>query len=310
VLKNNEIQHDKSMKSAQNATKWHFTRILRVAQSATLWHSMGIMGSEQNRNSLLRYMENLQAQGRLVFTAEDAQAALGESANAFIKASLRLIKKGKLFRPTKGFYVVIPAEYKNSGSVPPEWYIDSLMKFHGLPYYVGGLSAAAFHGASHQAPQELQVITTKKLRPVINSRTRIRFLTKKNISKVPVQEIKTHTGFFKVSSPEATAFDLIRYYRWSGYFNNIATVLIELSEKIDSKKLARAADIEGDIAQAQRLGHLLDRFGKEKPISELAKWVSQKTNKFMPLRPGWKGEVQSRDEKWRIQINDDVEPDL
>lgn len=177
----------------------------------------------------MNYVEELQAQGRLVFTSDEAQKKLGETPNAFIKASLILIRDEKLFRPVNGFYVIIPGEYRRAKSVPAEWYIDALMKFHGLLYYVGCLSAAALHGAAHQAPHGLQVITTKPLRPITKHRTRIRFLTKKDLSDTPVQNVKTHTGYFKVSSPEATAFDLIRYYRRVGYLNNVATILTELS---------------------------------------------------------------------------------
>ena len=266
--------------------------------------------SSPKRDGLLNYIEELQAQGRLVFTSDQAQAKLGESPNAFIKASLRLMRKDKLFRPTRGFYVIIPGEYRSGKSVPPEWYIDALMKFHRLPYYVGGLSAAALHGAAHQAPQELQVVTTKPLRLITAHRTRIRFLTKKAIEETPVQEMKTHTGYFKASTPEATALDLVRYYRWAGYLNNIATVLGELSERIDPKKLVRAAQAEGEIAHVQRLGYLLDQYGEKKSASELRKWASAKKTKFVPLRPGWDGEVSARDEKWRVLINDEVEPDL
>ena len=265
---------------------------------------------QSKRDDLLNFVEELQAQGRLVFTSEEAQKKLGESPNAFIKASLRLIRKDKLFRPTTGFYVIIPTEYRSGKSVPSEWYIDALMKFHGLPYYVGCLSAAALHGAAHQAPQELQVITTKPIRSITTHRTRIRFLTKKDLSDTLVQEMKTHTGYFKVSTPEATSLDLIRYYRWAGYLNNVATVLSELSERIDPKKLVHTAKTEAEIAQAQRLGYLLEKYGNKKSASELCKWTSEQETKFIPLRPGWNGEILARDEKWRVLVNDDVEPDL
>ena len=265
---------------------------------------------KSNRDSLLNFIEELQSQGRLVFTSTEAQKKLGESPNAFIKASLRLIRKDKLFRPTTGFYVIIPTEYRSGKSVPSEWYIDALMKFHGLPYYVGNLSAAALYGAAHQTPQELQVVTTKPMRSITTHRTRIRFLTKKDQSKTLVQDMKTHTGHFKVSTPEATALDLIRFYRWAGFLNNVATVLSELSERIDPKKLVHAAKAAGELAHVQRLGYLLEKYGNKKSASELYKWTSEHKTKFIPLRPGWNSEIIARDDKWRVLINDEVEPDL
>jgi predicted transcriptional regulator of viral defense system len=262
------------------------------------------------RDRLLAFIEDLQAKGRLVFTANEARKQLGGSPNAFRLASLRLIHKGKLLHPMRGFYVVIPAGYRDGKSVPPDWYIDALMKFLEQPYYVGGLSAAALYGAAHQAPQELQVITTKALRPILAPRTRIQFFTKKELSKTPVQDMKTYTGYFKASTPEATALDLIRYYRRTGHLSNVTTVLMELSERLDGKKLVRAAEADGEIAHAQRLGYLLETFAPGKFGAELRKWLSAQDTKFVPLRPGWSGPVSARDEHWRVLVNDQVEPDL
>ena len=45
----------------------------------------------------------------------------------------------------------------------PEWYIDSLMRHEKRSYYVGLLTAAAAHGAAHQAGMEFQVVTDKLL---------------------------------------------------------------------------------------------------------------------------------------------------
>jgi len=44
-------------------------------------------------------------------------------------------------------------EYRVAGAPPASWYIDDFMKAVGTPYYVGVLTAAALHGAAHQAPQ-------------------------------------------------------------------------------------------------------------------------------------------------------------
>jgi len=47
-------------------------------------------------------------------------------------------------------YVLVPLEYLHAGAPPPSWFIDDLMKAMERPYYVGLLSAAGIHGASHQ----------------------------------------------------------------------------------------------------------------------------------------------------------------
>ena len=55
--------------------------------------------------------------------------------------------KRRLVVPRRGFFVIVPLEYRQSAAPPPDWYIDALMKSCGRQYYVGLLSAAALHGA-------------------------------------------------------------------------------------------------------------------------------------------------------------------
>ena len=85
------------------------------------------------------------------------------------------------------------------------------MKFLGHSYYVGLLSAAALHGAAHQQAQEFQVVTDTILRLARAGRGRIRFFVKKRLTETPTTDVQTETGTMRVSTPEATAFNLVRY---------------------------------------------------------------------------------------------------
>lgn len=67
--------------------------------------------------------------------------------------------------------------------------------------------------------------------------------------------------------------------------------------------------MDGDFSHAQRLGYLIDKFGKKNSTSELHKWLTNMETKFVPPHPGWDGKISARDEKWRVLVNDDVEPD-
>ena len=99
------------------------------------------------------YIQDLQSEGHRSFTLEEAgnKMRLG---NGALKASLgRLRDKGEIRSVRRGFYVIIPPEYRSKGILPAEQYADQLMHYIGKPYYIGLLSAAALHGASHQKPQ-------------------------------------------------------------------------------------------------------------------------------------------------------------
>ena len=49
---------------------------------------------------------------------------------------------------------------------------------------------------------------------------------------------KTMSGMMQIATPEMTAFDLVRYMDAAGQVNHVATVLCELVEQLDAKKLA------------------------------------------------------------------------
>jgi hypothetical protein len=74
------------------------------------------------------------------------------------KTALRRLKEqGRIVSPRRGFYVVVPPEYRAAGSPPASWFIDELMRYLDQPYYVGLLSAAAIHSASRQQSMVFQV---------------------------------------------------------------------------------------------------------------------------------------------------------
>jgi predicted transcriptional regulator of viral defense system len=262
------------------------------------------------KDSLAHFTEDLQGHGRYTFTKKEALEKLGISDNAFRRAVFRLTHKKRLMRAANQFYIIIPFEYRLSEGLPPTSYIDSLMKFREQPYYVGVLSAAALHGAAHQTPQELQVITSDPLPLLKLGRGRIRFLVKRRIQEAPLQGMKTPTGLIQVSTPEVTAFDLLMYPKAAGHLNNIATVLSELAEKIDPEKLKDAAQLGFDLSLVQRLGYLLDQFTEQKPTEALHRWLTQQKTEYVLLRPSQKDCLKNRNKKWHVIVNEEVEPDV
>lgn len=258
-------------------------------------------------NRLSDLVDSYQAGGRYVLTRDEALGALGVSEEALKKAVRRLVSKHRLAVPRRGFFVIVPMEYRQAGAPPPSWFIHDLMKFHVQPYYVGLLSAAALHGAAHQQPQEFQIVTNGQLRDVMAGRARIRFFRKQRIDPIPVVDMKTETGTMRVSTPEATALDLLRYVEAAGHLGNIATVLAELAEKMNGERLAEIAGAEGNVSIAQRLGYLLELVGASAVAEQLAAWVDQRHPRFVPLRLDRSVISAARDVRWRVIINERVE---
>jgi predicted transcriptional regulator of viral defense system len=181
------------------------------------------------------------------------------------------------------------------------------MHFEGESYYVALLSAAALHGAAHQQPQEFQVLTSRQMKPAIAGRSKIRFLLKKNIKRSETVQQKTETGTMRISTPEATALDLLRYPKHSGGLNNIAIVLSELAERIDPKHLVETARRDDDLPSAQRLGFLLEHIGQKAKAEPLAERMKSARVRTILLRADGQRQNGSKSARWKVIVNEDVE---
>ena len=67
------------------------------------------------RSGLSSYVNGLLSAGRTVFTAEQAEQALGVGHGAFLDAAERLQRREALLNPRRGFYVVVPPQYASWG---------------------------------------------------------------------------------------------------------------------------------------------------------------------------------------------------
>ena len=263
------------------------------------------------RSSLAAYLTTLQSEGRLSFTSKEAIAALGLTEGAFLKAATRLQKQRMLLNPRQGFYVAVPPQFLSWGAPPPAWYIDALMRFEKRPYYVGLLKAAELHGAAHQAVMAFQVVTDKQLSPIKAGRSRISFHFRKNMDALSAGIIdqKTDTGSMKVSSPELTALDLLRYLHAAGGIDAVATVLSELSERIDPSMLAQLS-AHFERSAVQRLGYLLERLGHADKTGPLQSQVRRRGSiPWVALEPEKRGQPKmekpkpvERNEAWRVYV--------
>lgn len=252
---------------------------------------------------------DLAVSGRHHFSSGEAHKALGVSRAAARQALHRLSRKGLIAQPARGFHVVVPPEHRWHECLPADQFIPELMERRGRPYYASLLSAAEYHGAAHQRPQVFQVMTGRAHRPIRCGRVRVDFAVRSRIREVPVQSIRTPRGTVLVSTPEATAIDLVGYRRRAGGLDNVATVLVELAEAIEPDRLAGAARA-GPVAWAQRLGFLLESVGAGDRAVHLHAYVDGAARQTVPLLPGASRDGARRDRRWRLLVNAEVEPDL
>jgi predicted transcriptional regulator of viral defense system len=276
-------------------------------------HSLdrAFMPIEPFRTSLPKWVDSLAARGITAFSTEKVEAAVGGTPNARKLALNRLIRRRMLFQPHHGYFVVVPPEYREVGSPPPLWYIDGLMRFLRLPYRVGLLSAAALYGAAHQQPQVFQVVTSKPIRQLRRGPMRIMWLVMRSVSTSPVREQRTPNGYVLVSSPAATALDLVQFPQHAGGLNNVATVLQDLVASITDVDMRSALeDSRPALPTVQRLGYLLSLVSQSAATVVLLQWLAHAKPRTVPLSAGSAvPENASRDDRWGVIVNHDVEPD-
>lgn len=263
------------------------------------------------------YLKQLRSVGKQSFTIEQAMSDLKISRHGVLSAAYRHKKSGELISPARGFYVIIPPEYRQFGSLPADELVPILMQHLNIEYYVALLTAAQYHGATHQKPGSFQIICEKQLQRKFKfGKVWVDCVYKKSINDLPNQSITVKTGYLKLATPELTAIDIIKYLHKSGGLNHIATVLSELIEIINAEKLIALAEKINENIYLQRLGYILehietmDEEAKQKIIDALIGFLSLKKLLYTPIAPELPRKGYPRSLKWKIIENSSIESDI
>ncbi len=254
------------------------------------------------------FIDATQAEGRYAFDVEELRGAVTLSPEGVRAALRRLEERGRVVRPSarRGFFVIVPLEYRTLGTPPSAWWLDAFMRhIDRSDYYVGLLTAAEWHGAAHYAVQETQVIVSEQLRPIRVGRERIHFITNSYASRTPTESMAFDAGSVRVSTPEGTAVDVVRYARLVGGPSRVATILSEL--KLTPSGLSHAVESAGDVTAAQRLGFLLEAAGQHAASQAVARYLERHEHRTRPLVPGASTEDADISAPWDVVVNAPVE---
>lgn len=250
--------------------------------------------------------------GMTTFSFQRIRTLFSDRSEKALKTEIRrLVASRRIQNVYRGFYVIIPTQYKLKGVVPPSYYVNELMEYLGKPYYVGLLSAAAIYGASHQRVMLTQIVTTGP-RPRRSSKNAL--LDWNYRQQIPYELIESRNaemGRINYSSPELTAVDIIQFATNIGGYQRAATVLAELVDVIDIAKMEKVLPYT-TAAAMQRLGYLLEYILFEQDKAE-------KLYEIMKRRYGYFNDVVTSSEhpsldmaecnRWRVNMNIDIEID-
>jgi predicted transcriptional regulator of viral defense system len=256
------------------------------------------------------YLQVIRGNGRYSFTLDELTENVPKTLRNIRKDIDRLRSKGEIIYIVRGFYTVLPDDYKIMGMMPVEFYIDNLMNFMKKEYSVGLYSAAMLHRAGHQQPQEFFVVArSPKSRKVTANDLIIHFHEKRRFPFARIEQMKSETGYFSVSSRELTFLDLIYFEKAIGGLDRIITILIELAEEIKINSMKCVLKNSFPLSTVQRAGYLAEHFGMDKLHPAFEIHLAKRQLRPVLLDPfGDKsGEL---DEKWRIIVNTDLEADI
>jgi predicted transcriptional regulator of viral defense system len=240
-----------------------------------------------------------------------------KSRAAALNSVSRFKKAGSVTSPIKGLYIIIPPEYNYLRCLPSNHVIPIIMGYLKQNYYVCLLSAAHYHGASHQKAQVFQVMINKRMRNIHCGNVRIEFIYKKSLRESQIEEIVMPTGYLMISTPEQTIFDIIKHISKSGGINSVATLVSELIEKIRPVKLIELAKKVSEHTWLQRIGYIIDNIDpidtskQIKIVKAITDYLISLESKFtyVSLHPGM-SRKGAHNKKWKIIENTTIESDI
>jgi hypothetical protein len=249
------------------------------------------------------FVDTRLALGHVAFSLADLTKESGLSAIAAKRQLSRLGGKVARVSPRQPFYLIIAPEHRAMGAPPPAWWLNDYFDWLGRPYYLALQSAASSFGSNPQALQVTQVMTDRPFRPVKVGRIQVKFFVKRGIERTPTQQLTQAFAPLCISTPEATAFDLIRYATSIGGIERAAETIAPLLPALRARELKRVLEAEDEPAIAQRLGFVVEAGGAKKLAQVIYDWLPDKLV-AVPLSP-LKGERKNIPvvERWQVLNN-------
>lgn len=243
------------------------------------------------------------ALGRVAFSLADLVKESGLSAIAAKRQVSRLAGKVVRVSPRQPFFLIVGPEHRAMGAPPATWWLQDYFNWLGRPYYLALQSAASSFGSNPQALQVTQVMTDRPCRAIKAGRIQVRFFVKRGIERTPTQQLTQASAPLRISTLEATAFDLIRYATSIGGIERAAETIVPLLPIMRARELKRVLEAENESAIAQRLGFVIEARSAKKLAQVIYDWLPDKLVP-VPLSP-LRGERKNIPvvERWQVLNN-------
>jgi len=258
-----------------------------------------------------RLLNTLASAGQIVFSAQEARAALAGQEQQAPQLLHRLVRKRWLFRLERGKYLILPLEAGMEGLYTVHEFIIAA----GLvsPYAIAYASALAFHGLTDQTSDVIFVATPRRRRSVIIPVLGLhyRFVTLAAERFFGFQETQIEERTVVITDPVRTLIDALDRPEYCGgiveaakgvwRYCHIIQADNPLSLDDSLEQLTGYARRLGNRAVFKRLGYLSEL--QNLPVGDyLERWRGKISTGMSLLDPqiGAQGEYNSR---WGLRLN-------
>jgi hypothetical protein len=215
--------------------------------------------NDATRGRVARFLDDLQARGDLVVSVDQAAVRNTLSRIAAQRQLERLAPRTARLPGRPSAFLIVAPEHRLRGAPPVVAWLDEYLRAQGQRYYVGLLSAAALHGSSAQAVQVTQVLLLRPRRPIAVGKIHVDFYVKSKLESTPLTEIPGLPAPLAVSSPEATALDLVAFSHRLGGIECVLEVIQRLEGAMTGTGMRSALRAGVPVTVVQRIGWVFEK---------------------------------------------------
>jgi predicted transcriptional regulator of viral defense system len=249
-----------------------------------------------------RLLNRLAADGHVVFSTDQARAALGNGRRDIDKLLYQLALKRWLLRLEKGKYLILPLEAGMEGLYSAHEFVIAAHLVQ--PYAIAYASALSFHGLSDLLPHAVLVATTRRKADVVIGELglRFRFITITPRKFFGSQTVTIEDQPVQITTPAKTLVDGLDHPDLCGGIVEMAKGLSRYAQAgADWAQLTADARRLGNRTVFKRLGCLTEVLGLD-----VGEWVECWHTEMSPgetlLDPRY-GRVGPYHAGWNLRLN-------
>ena len=253
-----------------------------------------------------RLLNQLAAQGQIIFSTAQARAALGTKDQDINKLLYHLARKRWLLRLEKGKYLILPLEAGIEGQYSAHEFVIAAHLVQ--PYSIAYASALAFHDLSDLVPSTVLVATRSRKAQVTIEELglRFQFITLAPHKFFGFQTVIIEEQPVQITTPSKTLVDGLDRPDLCGGIIELAKGLERYAkDDADWAQLTADATKLGNRTVLKRLGYLIEVLGLE-----AGQWIEQWRDEISPgetlLDPRY-GRRGPYHKGWKLRLNVDEE---